>query len=171
MKMRYLSLATLAGTALVLLSCSDRHPLTPDSRSVIQAAAVAGNSSHGLLPCRPLAYDSATLRIGPQGGSIRVSRHVLDIPPHAITRPVDITVVAPSDTVNRVEFRPEGLVFGVPVRLTMSYQNCFESANPKGIAYTTDSLQILEDVPAKDDPRGKKVAGKLDHFSSYAVSW
>lgn len=170
MKMRYLSLGTLACTALVLLNCSDRGPLTPDSPSVIQAATVAGSSS-GLLPCRPLAYDSATVRVGAQGATIRVSRNLLTIPPQALSKPMDITVVFPSDTVNRLELRPEGLIFRSPVALTMSYQNCFDSPKTKGIAYTTDSLQILEYVRSKDDPGGKRVTGLLNHFSSYAVSW
>lgn len=170
MKMRYQSLVTLACTALVLLSCSDRHPLTPDSRSVIQAATVGG-SSQGLLPCRPIAYDSATVRVGAQGATIRVGRHILQIPPQALSRPMDITVVAPSDTVNRVELRPEGLIFRSPVALSLSYQNCYDSPQTKGMAYTTDSLRIVEYVRSKDDPGAKRVIGLLNHFSSYAVSW
>jgi hypothetical protein len=73
--------------------------------------------------------------------------------------------------VNRVELRPEGLIFRTHAILTLSYQNCNDSPLSKGVAYTTDSLVILEYVPARDDAAGKKVTGALSHFSSYAVSW
>ncbi|HEV2670890.1 MAG TPA: hypothetical protein VGU74_07350 [Gemmatimonadales bacterium] len=135
----------------------------------MEAAATGG--SHGLLPCRPLPYDSTTVRVGPGGGTIRVGKYGLVIPPHALSRPIDITAVAPTDSVNRVELRPEGLTFDTPVALTMSYQNCAQYDVTKGIAYTTDGLLILSYVPSRDDVWGKKVTGRLSHFSSYAVSW
>jgi hypothetical protein len=165
LRLRFGALIGLA--ALVLISCRDRGPVTPEIG--IQAANISNR--HGLLPCRPLAYDSVTARIGARGGSIRVSRHVLTIPPFALSRPVEITVVAPSDTVNRLEFRPEGLSFRFPASITMSYVNCSQTSQSKGIAYTSDSLVILEYVPADDDVNGNRVTGSLNHFSTYAVSW
>ncbi len=165
------TLGVLIGSAiLTLIGCTDRGAVAPDV-GTINAAANATNGERGLLPCRPVAYDSATVRIGTRGGSIRVGRHVLTIPPYALTGSVKITAIAPSDTVNRLEFRPEGLVFRFPATLTMSYANCAASSLSKGIAYTTDSLVILEYLRARDDAAGKKVTGGVSHFSSYAVSW
>ncbi len=161
-----------APLAVVLLSCSDPGPVAPDLHAPRLEANTVG-STGGLLPCRPLAYDSVTQTVGFFGAVLRVSRHTLFIPPLALTHPVRITVVVPSDTVNVIRFEPEGLVFNYPVRLTMSYANCDAGAftDLRRIAYTTDALQIVEYEPSVDDVIGKKVTARLAHFSLYALSW
>jgi hypothetical protein len=149
----------------------ERGPSGPD-RPGGMLAAQYGSSWHGLLPCSPLAYDSATATIGPPGGVIRVSQHVLTIPSGALTRWVPITMVAPSASVNQIQFQPEGLQFQKPVALTMSYANCtVDWSTVEQIAYTNDSLAILEFEPSVDDVVAKQVTGALSHFSSYAISW
>jgi len=158
--------------AAVLLSCGEPGPVAPEGRLPGPEASWS-NPSTGLLECRPLAYDSVTQTVGFFGAVLRVSRHTLTIPPLALTHPVRITVVAPSDTVNVIRFEPEGLVFNYPVRLTMSYANCDAGSftDLRRIAYTTDSLQIVEYEPSVDDVIGKKVTARIAHFSLYALSW
>ncbi len=167
--------ALITGAAAVLLSCGEPGPAAPDLRGPGLEASQgnSGGSPTGLLECRPLAYDSVTQMVGRLGAVLRVSRHTLLIPPLALSRPVKITLVAPSDTVNVIQFQPEGLVFNVPVVLTMSYVNCNTgmSTDPRKIAYTNDSLAIVEYEPSVDDAVGKKVTAPLTHFSTYAVSW
>jgi hypothetical protein len=162
----------LVGAAVAALSCGDPSPTTPDLRVPAPQANFSGWKT-GLVACKPLAYDSATELIGPGGGELRVGKHVLSIPGGALRDWVSITVVAPADTVNRIQFQPEGLVFRKPVQLTMSYVNCNigPSAQPTQIAYTDDSLVVLEYEPSVDDVVGKKVTGLLSHFSGYAISW
>ncbi len=154
------------------LSCQDSAPTALD-RQVPAPLASSASWSSGLLQCKPLNYDSVTAVIGPGGGDIRVSRHVLSIPGGTFTQWVSITVVAPSDTLNRIQFQPEGLVFRKPVQLTMSYANCNldPSAQPTRIAYMDASGAIVEYVPSADDVIGKKVVGLLSHFSEYALAW
>jgi len=158
--------------AAVLLSCSDPGPTAPDLHAPRLEANTVGSTGE-LLQCRPLAYDSITQTVGFFGAVLRVSRHTLTIPPLALTHPVRITVVVPSDTVNVIRFEPEGLVFNYPVTLTMSYANCNVSASmdPRRIVYTTDSLTVLESEPSVDDMVGKRVTARLVHFSLYAVSY
>ncbi len=164
-------LIPLAPALVVALSCQAPAPTAADRQ--IAAAMAGSSSSPDLLQCRPLDYDSVTQVIGPGGGDIRVSKHVLSIPGGALTGWVSITVVAPSDTVNRIQFQPEGLVFRKPVELTMSYANCNidPSAQPTRIAYLDASGAIVEYVPSADDVIGKKVIGLLSHFSEYATAW
>ena len=117
--------------------------------------------------------DSVTETIGPEGGVIHVGPHKLSIPPGALAEPVTITAVAPSDTVNRIVFAPEGLTFAQRPRLTMSYANCnlLGRLVPKRIAYTTDGLDILSYLLSLDNLFRKQVTGRLDHFSRYALAW
>jgi hypothetical protein len=156
----------LCGVAAVL-SCRD--PVPPPT------ALLGGGWGWvpGLLTCTPLAYDSVSETIGPAGGSIQVGPHVLVIPAGALTSPVTISAVAPSDTVNQVRFQPEGLQFQRPAALTMSYSNCALLGLwlPHRVAYTTDALQILEYLLSVDNLPSHTVTGYVEHFSTYAVAW
>jgi len=164
--------ALLVGAALTLLSCAEPAPVAP-SLDVPRPVFSAGQGpSSGLLRCRPMAYDSVTMVIGPAGGDIKVGRHVLSISGGTLKQRTTITAVAPSDTLNRIRFQPEGLVFNKPVVLVMSYANCtLDGSSPRDIVYTDDGLKVLEHEPSRDDPAGKRVGALLTHFSQYAVSW
>ncbi len=165
---RLLFAVFLVGAAIDLLSCGEPGAVAPEVPALQASRTTSGPR---LLDCRPLVYDSVTQMIGWLGGSIRVSRHVLQIPFGALAKPVKITLVAPSDTVNRIEFRPEGLVFQRPLTLTMSYANCSSTTHPKQVGYVSDSLAILEVEPSVDDVSGKRVIARLSHFSGYAIIW
>ena len=176
MKVTRLSLATLFGTAtVVVLSCGEPSPVgvappVPPRQALLGTSLLQGS---GLLTCSPLAYDSVTATIGPDGGTIRVGPHALAVPAGALAVPTTITAVVPSDTVNVVRFQPEGLQFDRAVDLTLSYANCnlVGSLAPKHIVYTTDALQILEYLSTVDDLFTQTVTGELQHFSDYAIAW
>lgn len=155
----------LAGLAVAVTSC--REPVRAPTALLGEALP------SGLLACTPLPYDSVTATVGPEGGTIQVGSHVLEIPAGALAAPVTITAVTPSDTVNQVRFQPEGLQFQHAAALTMSYANCSLLGDwlPHRIAYTTDALQILEYLLSVDNLPSRTVTGRLEHFSTYAVAW
>jgi hypothetical protein len=164
----------LAGAAVVALSCRESEPVgvaAPDTPS----GDLLSLLPRGLLPCSPLPYDSVTLTVGPEGGTLDVGPHTLTVPPGALSELVSITAVAPSGTVNSVRLQPEGLAFDGHASLTMSYANCgllFTLPIPKRVAYTTDDLlTILEYLKSVDIPSSKTVTGRVDHFSTYGVAW
>jgi hypothetical protein len=161
---RYLPLA------LAVLSCAE--PSAPAPQAFLGGLPLPPPPV-GLLRCTPLASDSITQTIGPEGGTLLVGTNMLSVPAGALDSAVNITAVAPSDTVNRVRFQPEGLTFQQPASLTMSYANCnlIGSELPKRIAYTTDLLLILEYLPSLDDVSGQTVTGQIQHFSDYAIAW
>ncbi len=177
MKARYLLLA------LAALSCSDPSAPTPQADLFgglplppppLPPPPLPVPFPTGLLACTPVAADSVTQTIGPEGGTLQVGANTLAIPAGALDSAVSITAVAPSDTVNRVQFQPEGLTFLQPAQLTMSYANCdpLGLLLPKQIAYTTDDLLlILEYLPSLDDLSGQTVTGEVRHFSDYAIAW
>jgi hypothetical protein len=168
MKARYLLLA------LAALSCGDPSAPAPRGDLVGDLPPPPPPAlPTGLLTCTPLAYDSVTQTIGPEGGTITVGGYLLWVPPGALDSAVSITAVTPSDTVNRVRFQPEGLTFQQPAALVMGYGNCdlLGSTLPKQIAYTTDVLQILDYLPSLDDGESQTVRGWLRHFSDYAIAW
>ena len=144
--------ALFIAAATFLHGCGEAGPSAPALRGPTLETSWSNNAA-GLLRCRPLDYDSVTAMVTPAGGDVRVSKHLLSIPPQALARPTRITLVVRPDTVNYVQFGPDGLVFNAPVTLTMSYVNCHADAStdPKRIAYTTDDLVILEYEPSVDD--------------------
>jgi hypothetical protein len=95
------------------------------------------------------------------------------VPPGALQEPVTITAIAPSDTVNTVQFQPEGLQFSRPASLTMSYANCglLGLGFPRRIAFTDDALAILYYLPSVDRFLSQAVTARLGHFSHYAIAW
>jgi hypothetical protein len=174
MKLSRFVLAALAGVGVVVaLSCRD--PVAPPAPARAFSLLDAIDSTYlfdGLLTCSPLPADSVTQTIGAAGGTLVVGPHTLSIPPGALSAPVTITAVAPSDTVNRVRFAPQGLTFQTPASLTLSYANCAQVLGlPAQIAYTTDSLAILEILSSVDNGPTATVTAPLQHFSDYAVAW
>jgi hypothetical protein len=166
-----LAAATCGAVTLLILACGEPPPsgVSVDHRPEAQLSGVIGT----LLACRPMPADSTTQVLGPEGGSIAVGPHRLWVPAGALGAPVAITAVAPSDTVNRVVFAPDGLTFQRSARLTMSYANCGAASwlIPKRIAYTTDALEIIAILRSFDHPLAQRVSAGVDHFSTYAVAW
>ncbi|MFN2571147.1 MAG: hypothetical protein ABR537_05970 [Gemmatimonadales bacterium] len=154
-------------------SCGEA-PTTPAAPAPDASLIGALLGPTGLLKCSDLPYATATQTIGPLGGSISAGPHTLLIPPGALTAPTSITMTAPTGRgVNSVRFQPEGLRFVVPAVLSMSYSNCSLLGNllPKRIAYTDANLNILYYLLSLDNLFGRRVTGKVNHFSDYVVAW
>ena len=170
---RFLRAALVGCVALVAVSCAD--PTNPVPQPSLFDGDLFGELKQltGLVRCTPLAYDSVTQTLGPDGGIILVGPHTFTVPAGALDTDVTITAVTPSDTVNRIQFQPEGLVFNDYTTLRMSYANCspLGSLLPKRIAYTSADLTILDYLPSLDNVFTQTVRGKLGHFSEYAIAW
>jgi len=176
MKMtRLLNIALVLGVVGVAASCGTDNTPTGVGPIPTQPDLLLGEllQPTGLLSCRPLPFAQSSATIGPEGGVIAVGPHKLVVPPFALSQRVTITATAPVGTVNLVEFEPHGLRFNRSAMLTMSYSNCslLGVLLPKRIAYTNDLLQILEYLLSLDDLLGKKVTGRVNHFSGYAIAW
>ena len=153
---------------VTVAACTADRPTAPQT-----APLLSGGDPTGLLWCSPLAADSAAVQVGAAGGVVTVGPHRLEIPAGALDTAVVITARIVPDTVNRVDFGPDGLEFSRPVWLRMSYANCnlLGSLLPKRIALTSDALVILEYLPSVDSFSQQVVTGKVTHFSTYAVAW
>jgi hypothetical protein len=189
----------LAGAAALVSSCREASPVGVDARTPTVLAGRgtdAGDDgddpaeppddenedADSLVSCRPLPYDSVTRTIGPAGGFIEVRHNWLVVPRGALSAPVTITAVAPSDTGAMVRFQPEGLRFKKSTLLVLAYDNCRipKRVTPR-IALVTDAFHVIEFLPSinapLEDNRFKKahgrrqVIGELRHFSNYAVAW
>ncbi len=179
-------LALLAGASAAASSCSDPSLVGVTTAPMLAAQKVGGGR---LLSCPPASYDSVTQVIGPAGGLLVVGGHVLVVDSLALTSPVSITAVAPSQSVNLVRFRPEGLKFkpgvhGIGALVATNLDNCGVHPNQVlQIVHVDDSLSILgylQSPTSTDSAVVVKyktylgslwVGGLLHHFSNYAVAW
>ncbi len=180
-------LALLAGASAAASSCSDPSPVGVQPAPPMLTPQKVGAGR--LLSCAPAAYDSVTQVIGPAGGLLIVGGHVLVVDSLALSSPVSITAVAPSQSVNLVRFRPEGLRFkpgvhGIGALVATNLDNCGVHPNQVlQIVQVSDSLSILgylQAPTATDSAVVVKyktylgslwVGGLLRHFSNYAVAW
>lgn len=125
-----------------------------------------------LLRCEPRPYDGDAAIIGPDGGALHVGEHQLVIPKGALTREELIVAEAPTSSLVDVEFSPEGLTFGRPAELTLSYKSCdVPAASDLVLAYVGWGNRILELPPSQDRKDLSKVVGEVEHFSQYAVAY
>ena len=193
-------LGLLAGAVALVLSCRDASPVgvvarpsvvlagrhTPDpgadDGTDVDDGGDGTEDGDSLVSCRLLPYDSVTRTIGPAGGFIEVRHNWLVVPRGALSAPVTITAVAPSDTVAMVRFQPEGLRFQTTAMLVLTYDNCRvpKTVTPR-IALVTDALDVIgfltpvtvsvHDHRFMKGRKGRHVIGELQHFSNYAVAW
>ena len=164
----------LAGAVLFAAACAD--PVSqpaPPSADLVGGEEGLNLGGLSLLSCSQLPYDSASAVIGPAGGVLRVGPHTLTVPAGSLGDPVTITATILAGPTNRVHFEPEGLKFGEPARLTISYANCslLGILLPKQVAYIDGNLGILDLLKSTDNLLARKVTGRLKHFSDYAVAW
>ncbi len=183
----------LIALVVVASSCSDPSPTAADLSTPGLLAARARSTAITLVQCEPVPYDSVSQVIGPAGGWFVVGANVLWVDSLALSAPVKITAVAPSDTFRLVRLHPDGLQFktgthGLSAVVATNLDNCKLRKNtlPR-IANVTDSLAIVEylDSPAaavdsflvarfRTDSGGWTpywAFGALHHFSNYAVAW
>jgi hypothetical protein len=157
-----------------VLSCSEStSPNAPPVQQPESADILGLGGLSGLLSCSVTTTESAVATIGSEGGTLTVGAHSLRVPPGALTSTVTISAQAPAGSVVRVALQPEGLQFEQPAVLTLSYAGCGLLWNflPKRIAYTTDALAILSYLLSWDNLWARRVSGRIDHFSTYAIAW
>lgn len=152
--------------ATFIAACSDEAtaPSTP-------AFAVAGTRPPTITRCDQ-PYGAASGWIGPNGGRLKAGGHVLNVPVGALKASTFITMETPSGNIGHVVFRPEGLTFNknYPAHLVMSYQYCLVPPDAtQQVAYTSETLKILETQPSVSDPATLTVDAKLTHFSDYVI--
>ncbi|HEY6854596.1 MAG TPA: hypothetical protein VI139_10115 [Gemmatimonadales bacterium] len=172
---RFFSVAAFAAALFAAVSCGDRGVTGVSAQPHPDALLFFGMTSPklGLVTCTPQPYDSVTQVVGPEGGTIHVGGFTLLIPDSALDSAVTITAVAPSDTINDVRFQPAGLHFNQKASLTIGYANCgiVGWLLPQHIAYTDDSLNIIDFIPSVPNVLTQTVTGSIRHFSEYALAW
>jgi hypothetical protein len=161
--------------AAVIVGCAQDATGPSDIDALKGPSPISTVAQQGLLRCTPRRYAVARALIGPRGGEIKIGHNEFKVPRNSLTIPTLITMELPSDTVNSVRFSPEGLIFNPRAQpeLKLDFANCAKLPHgfkPK-VAYTTESLRIIETLQSSVDSTSGSVGADLKHFSRYAISY
>ncbi len=107
-----------------------------------------------------------------EGGTLVLCDVVLEIPPHAVDNDTLFSIAIPDPAVFYNDFGTDGLVFNVPVRVTMSYRDADLSGVDEStirIGWYDESTGQFEDMVCEVDYVNKTVTGELHHFSAYGL--
>ncbi len=178
-------LVALLGATLGTAACNgnETSPFEPAGQPAYSefSANLSGSDGHDggdwgdtkPSSCKPLSLETESADIGPWGGVLRIGPHTLLVPPGALLQRTRITGRIFADSVNSIQFFPEGLRFLAPAVLQLSYENCrkLDLATMKVVYTSDDLLRLLELVPSEDRKLRKTVVGLIGHFSRYAVAY
>jgi hypothetical protein len=107
-----------------------------------------------------------------EGGQLVLLDVILTVPAGAVPNDTLFSIYIPDDDVFFNEFGTDGLVFDVPVTVTMSYRG----ADLSGVDETTirigwldESTGVWKDMIGQVDYVNKTVTATLHHFSAYGL--
>lgn len=106
------------------------------------------------------------------GGQLRALDVVLTVPPGAVHSDTLFSIFIPDDEIFYNEFGTDGLVFDVPVTVTMSYRNADLSGVDEStirIGYWNITTGKWHDMTCTVDYVNKTVTAQLTHFSAYGL--
>jgi hypothetical protein len=158
-----------------LAACGENSPTAPAPVAQLHRST---EDRLRLAYCPSSETVSASRVIGPDGGTVAIAGHRIDIPAGAIPRPTRVKLVAPAGRVLRVDItagQEEHYQFLAPARVTISYDRCPRQHRLLGAAeawYLDPATeQPLEDMDATTDRRSRTMAFPTPHLSTYVVSY
>ena len=164
------AMTLLVGAALMLSGCS-QNPLAYDKTSSepqVLKRSIDPDAAYSLVG----EFHADTVISAAEGGRLVLLDVILDVPPGAVDNDTTFSIDIPDINVFYNEFGTDGLVFNVPVTVTMSYRG----ADMSGVDESTIRLGWLnertgawEDMVCTVDLESKTVTGQLHHFSAYGL--
>lgn len=174
-KVKNVIAASLLLTLMAVMSftgCS-RSPVDPltdyDSQPVVLSRI--SHSADGASKS-PVNLYADTVISAQTGGQLTLLDVVLDVPAGAVDNDTLFSIRIPDDEQFYNEFGTEGLVFNVPVTVTMSYRGAdLTGINESSIrvGYWNTTTQQWEDIECQVDHENKVVIAQLSHFSAYGL--
>jgi hypothetical protein len=166
-------LFTLADCRAADLSAPSRR-ISAEERSSDRGDAQRGSGRRAPRPIGCLAGEAltASARIGPRGGVLRIGGSSLAVPRGALRSSVRISATRRPDATGTIDFQPDGLRFQTPARLVLSASGCeTPTVGTAAVVHLGAAGEILETIAANFDRRWNEVAAPITHFSGYAIAF
>jgi hypothetical protein len=163
--------SSFAAILILAAGCGDHTPTAVQLEGSNALAASAARGPKANVVKSTFAAGSYATVIGPQGGTIEFGIGKLVFPAGALQRPTRITATTDGSNLG-VEFGPHGLQFPEGNQPQIRFGTAGMSADPAAvvIVYIDDFQQVLETLPTFYDIGTETVAGRLSHFSTYAIA-
>lgn len=164
----------LASTLLLIIGlvlfagCSQSPTGTTDNSDVRVLSRVPADGA----AFKVLSYYTEQVISAKDGGHLQLYDVTLDVPPGAVDSDTLFSIGIPDISVFYNEFGTSGLVFNVPVTVTMSFRDADLSGvdvSTIRIAYFNEESGTFEDVDCRVDYENRIVTAKLYHFSAYGL--
>ena len=163
----------LAMTAVMSFTGCSRTPVDPaqsaDNQPVVLSRIARSAGSASQSPVNLYAEDMISAKTG---GRLVLMDVVLDVPPGAVDNDTTFSIFIPDDEKFLNEFGTDGLVFNVPVTVTMSYRGAdlsYINESTIRVGYLNEHSGQWEDIECALDQVNKTVTAKLYHFSAYGL--
>ncbi len=149
--------------------CSQSPTATPDSNDSIRVLSRVPADGAAF---KVLSFYTEEVISAATGGQLALYDVVLDVPPGAVDNDTLFSIGIPDIGVFYNEFGTSGLVFNVPVTVTMSFRDADLSGidvSTIRIAYFNEATGVYEDVDCIVDYESQTVVASLNHFSAYGL--
>ncbi len=156
---------------LALVGCSTT-PVGPVASSDGEPVLLSRVSRGGAGAASPINLYAEQWMSSATGGQLVLLDVVLDVPPAAVSSDTLFWIFIPDDEVFYNEFGTSGLVFDVPVTVTMSYRDAELTGIDQStirIAWRNDAAGTWENVECALDQVNQTVTAQLNHFSAYGL--
>lgn len=165
-------IGTLLFAALLLFTGCSKLSVEPNSEptepQVLGRAGAFANGPQG----SPIAMYTEQMVSAREGGQLVLFDVVLDIPAGALDADTLFSISIPDISAFYNEFGADGLVFNIPVTVTMSYRDAdLSDVNESSIriGWWDEHNEKWVTMDCQLDQVNKVVTGKLYHFSAYAL--
>jgi hypothetical protein len=169
---KFVASVAALGFALVAAAGCSNSPVGPQApvtdEPVVLTRMSRGSSATGASEVN--LYQEQVIS-AETGGRLELLDVVLDVPPGAVPSDTLFSIFIPDDDLFYNEFGTHGLVFDVPVTVTMSYRD----ADLSSVDETTIRIAwhngdgVWEDVECTLDLDNRLVTAQLSHFSAYGL--
>jgi hypothetical protein len=165
-----LAAAVMITTLAMVVGCSD-NPVAPQNQTSEPRLLTRATSSSSVA-LAPVNLYAEKVISSAEGGTLSLLDVTLTVPVGAVPNDTLFSIRIPDDEIFYNEFGTDGLVFGVPVTVTMSYRDADLSGIHETairIAWLDEDSNTWKDMPCVVDTVTKTVTGTLNHFSAYGL--
>ncbi len=166
-----LAVAVLLTAGLSFTGCS-QSPVEPNLEPTEPQVLSRSAAFTSMAQMSPVPLYTEAVISAKDGGRLALFDVVLDVPPGALDVDTTYSIDIPDINVFYNEFGTDGLVFNVPVTVTMSYRDADLSGVDESsirIGWWNNDNETWVDMDCTIDRVSQTVTGKLYHFSAYAL--
>jgi len=158
--------------AILLMAGCSKSPLESTDEQPVTGLLQRSEASKSSLQLASSEFYMEQVISSAEGGRLELLDVVIEIPAGAVKNDTVFSINIPDINVFYNEFGTSGLVFDVPVKVTMSYRDADLTGIIEStirIAWLNETTGVFEDLACEVDTVNKVITAELEHFSAYGL--